>query len=415
MPQELTINLLAVARHEEPPSPEHVARALAAAGLGSAAYTPAPARPAADSTPSPRQRIGTYTVAIPTTQSTARLLVFRYSSAVTLGMGEAAFSALTRGIAPEDVQTLRNGTLALDLRLQTDLTQTAPTLGWAMQTLRVLLDLTDGVVIDPAAQRCYGRAELSRFGKTDPLAHIALHTEAWNAETRWLHTHGMQKFGQPELDLVAVPLALATEGMSFLREVAAGLVGRARLMAGAEIDMDDLGSVVAIGAAADVDHQAPFGRVRLADSPLPGERQGNSAQRLLARMALTEANRRAAVNDIPGALEDIERVLAADPDDGDALMLRARLYLHSGNATAALDVGEYLELRLPRDFRGPLVRGLALAAQGRYREALHALDRAIEREPEAAEAFAVRADVHERLGHERLAAVDRTHAAYLSV
>jgi Tfp pilus assembly protein PilF len=59
--------------------------------------------------------------------------------------------------------------------------------------------------------------------------------------------------------------------------------------------------------------------------------------------------------------------------------------------------------------------GLALLAIGRSREALNALDRAIEREPEAAQAFVARAEAYRRLGDERLAAVDRARAAYLGV
>jgi len=50
---------------------------------------------------------------------------------------------------------------------------------------------------------------------------------------------------------------------------------------------------------------------------------------------------------------------------------------------------------------------------GRYREALVALDRAILREPDAAETFDARARVHERLGNAQPAATDHAHAEYL--
>ena len=86
-----------------------------------------------------------------------------------------------------------------------------------------------------------------------------------------------------------------------------------------------------------------------------------------------------------GALADCDRVLAADPDEPAALALKARLYLRAGRTLDALSLADLMELRAPRDYRGPLIAGLALAALGRDREALHALNRAIEREPEAAE------------------------------
>jgi predicted Zn-dependent protease len=107
-------------------------------------------------------------------------------------------------------------------------------------------------------------------------------------------------------------------------------------------------------------------------------------------------------------------VLAADPDDCEALTAKARIYLRGGQVMEALGIGEYVELRVPQDYRGPLIVGIALGALGRFREALHALERAITREPDAAEPFAARAGVYERLGETQLAAVDRAHAAYLT-
>jgi hypothetical protein len=413
MPQELAIEYMVISRHEEPPAAASIARALASAGLGVSDYTPAPEQATTSGSLGSRQRIGTHVVSIAGTQATGRISVFVYNGAVTEGMGEAAFNGLTRGLATEDVRTLREGHVSVNLRVLTPRSRAMSALKWAVHAVRALLDVTEGACIDPGAQRCYGRAELARLGADDPLVHVAIHDEPWDAESRWLHTHGLQKLGSPEIDLVAVPYSLLSEARGFLGEVTATLAGGAELVAGEDIDMGDLGIVTAVGAAADVDHQAPFGRLRLADSPAPGERQGISALRLLARMALAEASRRAAVGDVPAALQELERVLAADPDDCAALALKARLYLGLGNALDALGVGELMELRVPHDYRGPLVMGLALAALGRYPEALRALQRAIERDPEAAEAFAARADVHQRLGHEQLAAVDRAHAAYL--
>ena len=415
MPLELANDLLVVSPHDDPPAAAMVVRALVAANLGIAEYTPALIRPdtPAPSGPGARKRIGAYSVTIPGTQASGRIVVFSYIAAATAGMGEAAFGALTRDLPAKDVHTLRGGTLALDLRVRSSESQALAALDWAMQAVRVLLDATQGVAIDPAAQRCYSREDLSRLTLSDALAHIATHNELWDAESRWLHTHGMQKYGRPELDLVGVPISLVAEGMGFLRDVALGLIGGSSLVAGGEIDMEDLGGVVAIGVPSDVDHQAPYGRLRLADVPHPGERQSNSPIRLLVRMALAEVAKHAAAGDTARALDGIERVLAADPDDCEALTAKAHIHLHSGQIMEALDIGEYIELRIPQDYRGPLVIGVALAALGRSREALNALERAIEREPDAAEPFAVRAGVYERLGDTQLAAVDRAHAAYL--
>lgn len=414
MPLELANDLLVVTPHEEPPTASAVVRALVAANLGIAEYALAPIQAHAPSGPGARKRIGTYSVTIPGTQATGRIVVFSYIAPVTAGMGEAAFGALTRNLPAEDVHTLREGTLALDLRVRSSEMQALAALDWAMQTLRILLDMSQGAAIDPAAQRCYSRADLSSFMASGALAHIAIHDEPWDAESRWLHTHGMQKFGRPELDLVGVPISLEPEGQAFLRDVALGLAEGSALVAGGEIDMEDFGRVIAIGIPADVDHQAPYGRLRLADVPHPGELQSNSPTRLLIHMALAEVTNNAALGDAHRALDDIERVLAADPDDCEALTAKARIYLRGGQVMEALGIGEYIELRVPQDYRGPLIVGVALVTLGRFREALHALERAIKCEPDAAEPFAVRAGVYERLGDIELAAVDRAHAAYLT-
>jgi tetratricopeptide (TPR) repeat protein len=415
MSQELAIDMLTVSRHEEPPADAAVSRALATAGLGVADYTPATRRADSGSKPPPgRTRIGTYMLTGPRPRTAARVIAARYTAPVMAGMAEAAFTALTRGLVAEDTHTLRQGVIGLDLRITTTDQHAVPAMAWGMQVLRVLLDLTQGVAVDPAAQRCYSRAEIGRLQTEDPLAHIAIHAEIWDADSRWLHTHGLQKYGRPELDLVAVPHALETEGDAFLREVAYSLAHGTMLAPGQEIEFEGTGAVVALGTTPDLDHQAPYGRLRLADVPAPGERQGVGARRLLGRMALAEADRLVDEGAPTGAMETIERVLAADPDDCAALMLKAHLYLRAGNVEEALSLGEFMELRVPGDYRGPLTVGMALASMGRYREALLALDRAIEHEPEAAEAFAIRAQVHEQLGNGQLAAVDRAHAAYLT-
>lgn len=411
MPQEPTTTLLVVSRHEDPPAPSAVARAVASAGLGVLDYTPAV--PGNVPAGRGRTRLGTFSAAAPGVAANARIIVARYAGAVTTGMGEAAFNTLAHGLAAEDVRTLREGALALEVRLTPEPRQARQALAWALRVVRILLDLVEGAVIDPTAQRSLGRAQLASVRDDDPLAHVAFHDEPWRVESRWLHTHGLQKFGCPELDLVDVPLSLMDEASDFLRDLAASLCSGASLAAGGLVDMDELGMLVAIAAPVDVDHQTTYGRLRLADEPLPGEREPDTPSRFLKRAAIAEARRRLNAGDVAGAGVVIERVLAADPDDGAALNMKAHLCLRLGQITDALDLGELMELRLPNDYRGPLTAGTALAALGRYREALRELERAIEREPEAADAFAVRADVREQLGQEQLAAMDRARADYL--
>ena len=407
MSQELKIDFLTVSRYGEPPVEASAVRALATAGLGAAEYVPR------NEPGGGRQRLGAYHIDPHGIPARARVNVSRHDAPVTTGMSETAFNALTRGLVVEDTQTLREGTIALDVRVFAQADRAIVALDWATQLLRVLLDLTQGATVDPAAQRSYGRAEIAHIRPNDPLAHIVIHRELWDAESHWLHTHGLQKFGRPELDLAAAPESLDGEGMALLRDVAGLLARGGTLSSGQEIDFEGLGRLVAVGALPDSDHQALYGRLRLCDVALPGEPEPVGCGRLLARMALADAARRAEAGDVRGALEILDRGLAANPDDCAALAAQATLALRGGDAAEALSLGELMELRVPSDYRGPLTIGVALAAMARYREALVALDRAITREPEAAEIFDARARVQERLGNAPAAATDLAHADYL--
>ena len=344
MAQELKIDFLTISRYGEPPVEASAVRALATAGLGAAEYVPRN-----EPSGGGRQRLGAYHVDPPGVPARARVNVSRHDAPVTTGMSDLAFNALSRGLVAEDIQTLREGTIALDVRVFAQADRAIVALDWATQLLRVLLDLTQGAAVDPAAQRSYGRAEIAHIRTNDPLAHIAIHRERWDAESHWLHTHGLQKFGRPELDLAAAPQSLDGEGMALLRDVAGLLAHGGMLVAGQEIDFEGLGHLVAAPALPDSDHQAPYGRLRLCDVAMPGESEPVGCGRLLARMALAEAVRRAEAGDTRGALEILDRVLAANPDDCAALAAQATIALRGGDAAEALSLGELMELRAPGD------------------------------------------------------------------
>jgi tetratricopeptide (TPR) repeat protein len=360
-----------------------------------------------------RHRLGMYTLTPQGLPAQARYTVYRSDDPVTEGMSEAAFARLTRDLSVADVATMRDGPLAFDARLSADARAIIPALDWLMRTLRFFAETTDGVAVDPACQRCFGRAALAQFQGADAAAHIVIHNEFQGGEDRWIHTHGLQKFGRPELEFVAVPQALEGEAMAFLREIAANFARGVTLVSGQEIHDDEAGALLAVGSNQDTDHQAPHGRLRLIDLPAPGERESASARQFLTRMALGEATRYAHAGDMAQSYTTIDRVLGANPDDSAALLLKAQINLREGRPLDALELGEILCLRVPSDFRGYLMVGFALSALGRQREALNALNTAIQREPESAEVFAKRAEVYERLGERKLAAYDRAHAAHL--
>jgi tetratricopeptide (TPR) repeat protein len=413
MAGDWTIDFLTVSRHDDPPAEAVVIRAMSGAGFGVADYVAAPA-PNMGVPPAGRRRLGTYNLRDPHGSATGYITVARHDRPVMAGLGEKAFDTLTRGLGPDDMRTLREGRLALDLRVTVLNGANGAFLAWATRTLLVLLGTTEGAAIDPAAQRCYGRMELAKLATaTDLMAHVAIHAQPWGADALWLHTHGLQKFARPELELLAVPLPYEPEGRALITELSENLVRGVELRAGQEVDLEELGRLVVLSVPSDVDHQAPYGRLRLIDAPAPGEQLGTTATRLLERTVLMDAMKRAGGGDMAGALEVVERMLTANPDDISALSLKARLFLRAGQALEALNIGELMELRAPSDARGALIVGHALAALGRFREAELAYTRAIELNPDDGEAFAGRAACYERVGQSREAASDRSRAAYL--
>ena len=413
MAEELTVSFLVVCARMDPPTPEAVRRAFTAAGLGSADYAAAGARSPLEAMG--RHRLGMYTLTTQGLPAQARYTIYRSDDPVTEGMSEPAFARLTRGLSVADVATMRDGPLAFDARLSVDAKMIVPALDWLMRTLRFFAETTGGVAVDPACQRCLGRTELAQFQGATAAAHIVIHNEFQGGEDRWIHTHGLQKFGRPELEFVAVPQALENEALAFLRAMAENFARGVTLASGQEIRDEEAGALLAVGSNQDTDHQAPQSRLRLIDLPAPGERESSSARRFLARMALGEAARYAHAGDIAQSYATIDRILSANADDSAALLLKAQINLREGRPLDALELGEILCLRVPSDFRGYLMVGFALSALGRQREALNALNTAIKQEPESAEVFAKRAEVYERLGESKLAAYDRAHAAHLRV
>ena len=126
MSQELKIDFLTVSRYGEPPVEASTVRAFASAGLGAAEYVPR-----SESASGGRSDWRTYHVDPPGCPSAGAHQRLAPYTPVTSGMSETAFNALTRGLVAEDTQTLREGTIALDVRIFAQREQAIVALDWA--------------------------------------------------------------------------------------------------------------------------------------------------------------------------------------------------------------------------------------------------------------------------------------------
>ena len=148
------------------------------------------------------------------------------------------YNVLSPASTTEDRRTLREGRVALDLRVTSPHPSGGEHLIWATRVLLVLLGLTEGVAMDPATQSRDGRVDLARVASNPgPLAHVVTHAEPWGSDAFWLHTHGVQKFGRPEVEIVGVPRSFEVEGRALLADLGGAASPRRPLAAGQEVDL----------------------------------------------------------------------------------------------------------------------------------------------------------------------------------
>jgi hypothetical protein len=348
----------------------------------------------------------------------ATCAIERHARPVMVGLAAEAQERLGAGLDAVRQHTFRAGNISIDLHVSLLDPDLRWGLLWVVACLERVADRFDAVVFDPAAQRCQTPEMVARLREQFPIGHVALHNEPWGPEARWLHTHGLQKFGQPELELVGVPQAVETVGISVLRVIAETLANSdpslgPSLRAGMQVECEGAGTLIARNAPADRDHQAPFGRLRLVTQPLPGQEPGMDAQAIIIAAGLQMAQEALDLRDYLGAQRTVDRVLVAAPDLPAALALKARLLLAQGQPGDALELADFIALHAPADPQGPYISGLALMALGRLAEAQGALSRAVTLDPDDPAPFEARARLYERVGHTREAAEDRARARML--
>jgi hypothetical protein len=411
MAHDVQQDYLAVSARLDVPDESQMRAAITGAGLGAASFVSGGGRPAVGLVT--RRRVGAFQVTGSRLPVTAEIVMYRYDDAMTHGMGEQTFLRLTQGLAPAEVLIMREGSLVYDIGVTTSDAVAMQGVLWAFHLARVVAQVCDGIVLDPGAQRCLAPRAMMSMAVERPETHITLHDEVWAADRRWLHTHGVQKYGQPEIDLRDVPTPLAREAREVLRQVVSSLTQGFTLRTGQQVLIEGTTPLIAITAPTDMDHQAGTGRLTLVDAPTPSEMDPQSPRECLATLALGEARQMLSQGNITTALATIERVLTALPDDSAALSLKATLAMRAGNYLEALAQGELMKMRSPGDYRGPLACATALAAMSRFPEALGEINQALHLEPEAQECFALRAEIYARMGDSRQAAEDRSHAVYL--
>jgi tetratricopeptide (TPR) repeat protein len=256
-------------------------------------------------------------------------------------------------------------------------------------------------------EKCTGPFDVSR--------HFTLHVTEWDHATRWVHTHGMEKFAQPDLEIVEVPPSLVREAMLLVNQLAASLARGAHLQPAQTLTIGPVGEVQIVASTSPADHQEPFGRLRLTDVPLPGAHPPTHANLLLGTGAYLEGCQLAEAAQLEQALEAFERVLAADPQSEAALGAKASTLLVAQRPEEALSVAQALERCNPANSDGYLLAGQALLELGREQEAADTLTQAITRHPRDSALYEVRARCYLALNRQQDALADQARTARLAM
>lgn len=91
---------------------------------------------------------------------------------------------------------------------------------FATRLAQRLADLGDGIVMDTSAYRFFGPAGWpveNPIAEFDAREHVHLHIES---DSRWFHTHGLIKFGRPEMEIYDVPSELEDTAFVTLLDIA---------------------------------------------------------------------------------------------------------------------------------------------------------------------------------------------------
>jgi Flp pilus assembly protein TadD len=348
--------------------------------------------------------------------ATARVEISFQGERVVGEVNRAMFLVLARSLGRTDARILKTGQLSLEVEVNVKDTAHLTYLNWTIWLIDVLLNITEGVVIDPAAQCCRGRAEWEKCaGPFDISRHVALHVTEWDRETRWVHSHGMEKFAQPDLELVEVPPSLVHEAILLVNQIAASLAKGTPLRAGQTLPLGPIGEARLITSVSPEDHQGPFGRLRLVEVGRQGSLRANQATTLLGAGAYLEGCHLAETGQVEEALACFDRVLAADPNAEAALGAKASTLLVAQRPEEAAKVAEHLQSLSQTNPDGPYIAGQAFVALGRYNEAALHFTAAIQRNSDDPGLFQARARCYLALGRHQEAAADQGRAAFLAL
>lgn len=154
-----------------------------------------------------------------------------------------------------------------------------------------LAELAEGVVHDREAVRVYGPGDW-RIEEPDGAAHARDHVtfhviEGETPGGAWIHTHGLRKFGRPELEVYDVPPDLAFDASWSFCDLAAYLIGGELIRPGETLGDPERPIGIKVGGR-DREHWGEVPALELVDVDERGALADTGASRGLAAWARSD-------------------------------------------------------------------------------------------------------------------------------
>lgn len=208
--------VVSLAKHELP-SLMLLANPAGAQGAVSGMAGPADAKPTAENMAGPMKE-GQY-IAIGPGGGACGLRVERIEAgAEGLSLDPETFGA--SGLTGEMLTKFNQSAWRVIIEMVTPGKEVRETVVFATRLALRLATLADGIVMDTRAYRFFGPTGWPVEGampEFDVREHVHIHIES---DSRWFHTHGLIKFGRPELEIYDVPEELDDTAFATLLDIA---------------------------------------------------------------------------------------------------------------------------------------------------------------------------------------------------
>ncbi|MCA1960772.1 MAG: DUF2314 domain-containing protein [Desulfomonile sp.] len=153
--------------------------------------------------------------------------IYRKQSPALFEYPEDLIPRNSRGLSDNDRQIIRDARMIARVRLSTSRQTGLDHLRLVVQVTEAIREETGGVVQDAISHVLWGTDAWKRVadGRTTDLVSAHVHFEALEESgSVWIHTHGMAKFGIPDVEMEGVPDEFASTGMRLLTMMARSLI-----------------------------------------------------------------------------------------------------------------------------------------------------------------------------------------------